>query len=56
MVILDIINRINFYEFYFHYYLFKELVVVIWNFKFFWDFPLFGLGGSSSSPTQREGE
>ena len=24
--------------------------------NFFWDFPLFGLGGSSSCPAQREGE
>ena len=34
MVILDFLKRINFHEFYFHYYLFKELVVVNWNFKF----------------------
>ena len=32
--ILDFLKIINFHEFYFHYYLFKKLVVVIWNFKF----------------------
>ena len=34
IIILDFLKRINFHEFYFHCYLFKKLVVVIWNFKF----------------------
>ena len=53
---LDFMKRINFYELYFHYYLFKELVLSFGILNSFWDFPLFGLGGSSGSPHKREGE